>query len=353
MAIAALIQDWDGEYVVTRFDRAAEAWIFIAIHSTRLGRPLGGTRMKAYPTPEEGLRDAQRLARGMTYKWAGIDFPLGGGKAVIALSRTLTEREREGLLERYGDLVETLRGAFSTGADLGVGPQLVDVIRRKTRYALGGTAGDPGPFTSLGVLSACRAVAAQLSGSRDLSGCTVLIQGIGDVGVPLALRLARAGAELKLADVAPARAESVAAELGATTLAADAVYAEPCDIFAPCATGGVLNSTTIPRLRCEAVCGSANNQLESDGDAERLHSRGILYAPDFIANAGGAIGLPGIELMGLSEAEVQRRIESIEVTLTEIFREAKRDDATPLEAAMQRAERVLARGPAAGPRPAL
>ncbi len=344
MSIDELIQSWDGEYMVTRYDRAAEAWIFIAVHSTRLGRPLGGTRMKLYDEPEQGLRDAQRLAEGMTYKWAGIDFPLGGGKAVIALSRPLEDSERDALLERHGELLEKLGGTFSTGADLGVGPELVDVIRRKTRYALGYSAGDPGPYTSLGVLSGCRAVAAVLFGSRDLTGRTVLIQGVGDVGVPLSRRLKKAGARLKLADLELARAEAQAAAVGGEVVAADRAYSEPCDFFASCAVGGVLNAETISRLECRAVCGAANNQLEAEEDAERLHERGILYAPDFIANAGGAIGLPGLEVMGMSEAEVKASIESIEDTLTEIFQEASRNDESPFAAAMRRAERVLERG---------
>ncbi len=347
MSIDELIQNWDGEYVAARYERPAEAWIFIAVHSTRLGHAVGGTRMKVYDAPEEGLRDAQRLAEGMTYKWAGIDFGLGGGKAVIALSRPLDEAERDRLLERHGALIESMGGAFSTGADLGVGPELVDVIRRNTRYALGHSAGDPGPYTSLGVLSGCRAVAAEVFGSRDLAGRTVLIQGAGDVGVPLSRRLVEAGAQLKLADIDPARAWDLAAQYGAEVVAAEEVYDEPCDIFAPCAVGGVLNEQTIARLSCRAVCGAANNQLESDADAERLHARGILYAPDFIANAGGAIALPGLELMGMSEEEVIASIESIEGTLGEIFQEARQNDESPLSAAMRRAGRVLERGPVA------
>lgn len=345
MSIDEQIRSWDGEYLVTRHDRAAGAWIFVAVHSTRLGPAVGGTRMKLYDAPEAGLRDAQRLAEGMTYKWAGIDFPLGGGKAVLALSRPLTEAERDGLLERHGELIERLGGTFTTGADLGVGPELMEVIRRKTNYALGHGAGDPGPFTSLGVFSGCRAVASRLFGSDDLTGRTVLVQGIGDVGAPLSRRLAAAGAKLKLADIVSERAERLASELGGEVVAAEDVYGEECDIFAPCSVGGVLNAETIPRLRCKAVCGSANNQLEAEEDADRLDARGILYAPDFIVNAGGAVALPGLELLGWSEDEVKRRIESIVDTLAEIFEEAAERNESPLHAAMRRGERVLKRGP--------
>lgn len=347
MRIEELMQDWDGEYVVTGYDAEAEAWMFICAHSTRLGPASGGTRMKVYDSPGEGLRDAQRLAEGMTYKWAGVDFPMGGGKAVIALSRPLVDGECEALLERYGAMVETLRGSFSTGADLGVGPELVDVIRRKTRYAFGRSAGDPGPYTALGVFAGIEAVAAELFGSAaELAGKTVLIQGVGDVGVPLSRRLAGAGAGLKLADADAERAERLAAELDAEVVPAEGVYDEPCDIFAPCALGGVLNARTIPRLRCKAVSGAANNQLEVPEDAERLHARGILYAPDFINNAGGAVALGGLEALGMSEDDVTRQIVSIGAAQLEIFQEAKRNGESPVHAAMRRVERVLERGPA-------
>ena len=345
MDLADLIRDWDGEYVVMRHDHQADAWIFIAAHSSRLGHPAGGTRMKVYDTPMDGLRDALRLAEGMTYKWAGVDFPIGGGKAVISLTRPLDGVERDGLLERHGELIESLAGSFSTGADLGVGAELVSVIARKTKYALGEGAGDPGPYTALGVFKGIEAAAEFLYGSPELNGRTVLVQGIGDVGVPLSKHLSEAGADLKLVDVNEGRVKVVAAELGAKVVAAEGVYDEPCDIFAPCAVGGVLNSETIVKLHCAAVAGSANNQLETAEDAERLHKSGILYAPDYIINAGGATALPGLELLGMSEGEVRERVIAIGSMLAEIFEEAKKNDESPVHAAERRARRVLERGP--------
>ena len=347
MPMESLIKEWSGEYVVTRYDAKVGAWMFICAHSTRLGPASGGTRMKLYGTPDDGLRDAQRLSEGMTYKWAGVDFPRGGGKGVIALSRPLEDEEREPLLERYGAWIATLRGSFATGADLGVGPESVEVIGRRTEHVFGNSAGDPGPYTALGVLCGTRAMATQLFGGQDsLADRTVLIQGIGDVGKPLSRLLAEAGARLKLADVDVGRVEAMAQELDAEVVEVDSVYDEPCDIFSPCALGGMLNPKTIPRLKCRGVSGAANNQLESEEDAQQLHARGVLYAPDFINNAGGAIAICGLEALKMSEEEVTRRVESIGATQLEIFQEAKHKGESPIHAAKRRAERVLERGPA-------
>ena len=341
-----LLREWGGEHVVVRYDHEAEAWIFIAIHSTRMGNASGGTRMKVYASPRDGLRDALRLAEGMTYKWAGVDFPMGGGKAVIALTRPLAAEPRDKLLERYGELVETMGGIFSTGADLGVGPELVQVIARETTHAFGVRgAGDPGPYTALGVFSAIQAVAEEILGGPDLAGRTILIQGTGDVGVPLCKRLVEAGAKLKIADIDAARAKGIADELRAEAIAAEKVYEEACDIFAPCAVGAVLNAKTIPKLNCKGIAGSANNQLEKRQDADLLHERGILYAPDFIANAGGAVALCGLEALRMSDDYVTAKILSIRDTLKEIFKEAAGNSESPEHAAERRARRVLERGP--------
>jgi leucine dehydrogenase len=341
-----LMRSWDGEQVVMRYDHEADAWMFIAIHSTRLGPAIGGTRMKVYAAPRDGLRDVQRLAAGMTYKWAGIDFPMGGGKGVIALSRPVQRAERERLLERYGELVESLRGGFYTGPDLGVGPDSMEVIGRKTSRVRGLQAGDPGPWTALGVFVSMEAVAAELLGSPDLKGRSVLVQGVGDAGLPLCKHLAQAGANLKIADIEAGRAGTLANELGAVVVDAAQAYDEPCDIFAPCAVGAVLNAETIPRLRCKGVTGCANNQLETPRDAERLHERGILYAPDFICNAGGAIYLTAVEMLGTDEDTAADRVRSIRGTLEEVLQEAKDRGESPARAADRRVQRVLERGPA-------
>lgn len=341
--IESLIRDWDGLAVVARHDPSTGAWIFIALHDDTLGRPLGGTRMKVYPHAADGLRDAQRLAEGMTHKWAAAGIEMGGGKAVLALSRPLSGTEREGLLRRYGRLVDSLQGAFATGQDLGTSAEDMATVAEETRHVHGVTragAIDPGPYTARGVFAAQRATFRRLVGSPDPAGRSVLVQGVGGVGGPLARRLAEAGAEVLLTDLDEDRAAALAGEIGGSTVAASDMIGTPCDVFAPCAVGAVLSSESIPRLACRAVCGSANNQLERPEDADLLHRRGILYAPDYVANSGGAIAF---HLMArrAGEEEIVARLDALEGVMDEIFAEAEREGRSPLWAARRRVERML------------
>lgn len=341
--IDTLIRDWDGLATVVRYDHLTGAWIFIALHDDTLGRPMGGTRMKPYPQPADGLRDAQRLAEGMTHKWAAAGIEMGGAKAVLALSRPLAPPEREGLLRRYGRLIASLHGSFATGPDLGTTAEDMGVIGKETRHVHGVSREgvvDPGPYTARGVFASQRAIFRRLFGSPDPAGRTVLIQGTGGVGAPLARRLAAAGAEVILSDVDEARAAALAGELGATTVAPSEALETPCDVLAPCAVGAVLNRESIPRLACRGVCGSANNQLDRPEDADLLHERGILYAPDYVANSGGAIAF---HLMGkkAGEEEIARRLDGLEQVLDEVFAEAEGEGRSPLWAVRRRVQRTL------------
>ena len=343
-----LIRDWDGECVVVRYDRPTGTWIFIAIHDRTLGMAMGGCRMKVYPEPRDGLRDAQRLAAGMTLKWAGIEFPMGGGKAVLAIPRPVDGEEREGLLLRFGALVDSLGGMYGTGVDLGTTPADMNVVGRRTSLVAGrdpdhGGAGDPGPWTALGVFEGIRAAAERVFGSDDLAGRRVLVQGVGGVGRPLAARLAEAGAKVLVTDADEARARAVASEVGGEAVPASDAYATECDIFAPCAVGGVMNPATIRQLRCAIVAGSANNQLESDADADRLAARDIVYVPDFIINAGGAVAHGILEYLDWDASEVEPRVRQIGPTVGEILDEASREGSTPLSAAVGRAGEFLRR----------
>lgn len=338
---------WDGEFVVTRYDAATGTWIFIAIHDRTLGMAAGGCRMSVYGTPADGLRDAMRLAQGMTYKWAAIDFPFGGGKTVLAVPRMLEGAEREQLLLRLGELIQTLAGGYGVGVDLGTGPEDMAVIARRTRWVFGrpsaqGGTGDPGPWTALGVRAGIRAACRHVFGSAAVRGRSILVQGVGGVGAPLARSLAADGAELLLVDAIPARAEALAAEIGAEVVAPEQAYTRECDVFAPCAIGAIVNERSIGRFRCRIVAGSANNQLERDSDAALLHKRGILYAPDFVINAGGAIAHGSLEVLGWTERRVRERIEGIYDTLDEIFAEAETRTESPLDGATRRAVRILA-----------
>lgn len=343
-----MIREWDGMAVIHSYDPPTESRIFIALHDARLGAPLGGTRMRSYPSPGDALRDAMRLAEGMTWKWAGIGLGYGGGKAVVDVPAPLAGEAREGFFRRYGRLLQSLHGAFQTGVDLGTDPGDMAVVAGETRYVHGARADgetvDPGPFTALGVLSGIRAGLEHRYGDPDPEGRTVLVQGVGDVGVPLARSLAEAGAELLLADTDEQRVRERAAELGARVVPAGAVHRAECDVFSPCAVGGVLNDETIPELRCQVVAGSANNQLEAPRHAEELHDRGILYAPDYVVNAGGALAF-GLMHRGVEDREeLRRRVRGLEDRLGEIFREADERDESPLHVARRLAERTLRDG---------
>ena len=349
--ILPLLRAWDGEAVVARHDRETGSWIFIALHSTALGRPVGGTRMRVYESAGEGLRDAQRLAEAMTAKWAALELPIGGGKAVLAIPHPLAGAEREGLLLRYGSLLESLRGAFGTGEDLGTTPADMAVIARRTRFVHGveaeGRVADPGPFTARGVLRGIEAGARVGLGRDGVAGLSVLVQGAGDVGFPLARELRERGAEVLVADVDAARRDRAVRELGARVVPPERAWDTPCDVFAPCAMGGVLDADRIPGLACRMVAGSANAQLDTPEDAERLHGRGILYVPDFVVNAGGALAFA---LHGEGErdpATLLARMDRIGETVAAVLAEARERDESPLRAARRRVERALdrARGP--------
>jgi leucine dehydrogenase len=325
-----LLRTWDGEEVALRFDAETYAWMFVCVHSTALGPGAGGTRMKVYPQPADALRDGLRLSSAMTRKNAVAGLPLGGGKAVVAVPEVPTGQARERLLLRYADLVESLHGTYWTACDMNTSPQDMDVIARRCSSVFGkteaaGGSGSSAPSTAEGVFHGIVASVEHRFGSPDVDGRTVVIQGVGAVGRLLARRLADAGAKVVVTDVDRDRADDAAAEVGASTVAADEAVATPCDVFSPCATGGVLSSQTIPQLRCAIVAGAANNQLADPADAERFAERDILYAPDYVVNAGGIIHLASLELLGEDEATRDRRVRGIADTVREVFERANAD----------------------------
>lgn len=333
-----LIQSWDGESVVSRFDRESGTWMFIAIHSTALGVATGGTRLKFYPTPGDALFDTMRLAEGMTYKWAGVEFPRGGGKAVLSVSAAFDPSQREGLMSRYGQWLADLNGIFETGPDLGTSPSDMALISQEYSGVFGcpadlGGMGDPGPYTALGVFSGIRASCERRFRSSDMNGRSVMVQGVGNVGGPLIQLLLEAGCEVKFSDIDSARIDKFGQDLGLSFVEPEAVFGEPCDVFTPCATGGILNAKTIPQLKCSIVAGGANNQLEEPQAGEALHQRDILYAPDYIINAGGAIYLVSVENMGWSVSKASDRIVKIEDTLKDIYTHAEKRGISSAEAA--------------------
>ena len=325
-----LIDGWDGEHVVIHHDGATASWMFIGVHSTVLGPAMGGTRLTSYTAPADALDDVLRLSGAMTLKHAAAATPFGGGKAVIAVPSVPARSapERRELLLRYADLVESLHGTYVTAADMNTGEADMDTIGERTSHVLGrsrgnGGAGDPGAATAMGVFHGIRATVRHAFGADDVEGRSILIQGLGSVGSRLAEHLQEAGATLFLADVDAARASGLADELGAKVVGPEDVIGTECDVFSPCATGKVLTERTIPNLRCRIVAGAANNQLGVAEDGERLRDAGILFAPDFVINAGGVIHLAGYETSGWDEARMAERLEAIGDTLLTVFATAE------------------------------
>jgi leucine dehydrogenase len=342
-----LLDNWDGLGVIVRYDRPTGTWIFVALHDVTMGPASGGCRIKTYPTPVDGLEDALRLAEGMTYKWASIGFPFGGGKSVLAIPGPITGGERVDLFKRFGYLLKSLRGAYYTGQDMGTTPEDIAIIGAMSNYAMGaptdGTAPpDPGPYTALGVFEGIKAALRQSFGSDDLNGRSVLVQGVGGVGGPLARMVAEAGGDVAVTDLDAHRARELADELGGTAVPGESLLEMDTDVYAPCAVGATLNARSIPVLKCRIVAGSANNQLEVPEDADRLMERGILYTPDYVINAGGAMAF-GLMTMGIrGTGEIRDHVRVIGTSLDEIFEEATRANASPRDAAATRAGRVLA-----------
>lgn len=318
----------------------------IAVHSTTLGPALGGLRMWHYEREDDGVADALRLAAAMTRKAAVAGLRLGGGKAVIALpgqAPPTAERRRRILLD-LGDLVETLEGRYLTAEDVGTSPVDMLVVAERTAHVTGravaGGSGDPSPFTAIGVEAAMRAACRRRLGDPSPSGRRIAIVGTGHVGEHLARSLAAKGAELMLCDLDPGR-RALAEELGASWLEPAEALATPCDVLAPCAVGGAISAETIDELRCKVICGAANNQLAESRLADVLARRNILYAPDYIANAGGLISIYG-ELNGYGHERAARLALAIEQTVDRALELAELGATTPLQAAEALARQQLA-----------
>ena len=305
--------------------------------------------MWEYDDSRAALRDALRLSRAMTFKAAVASLPLGGGKGVIMIpagARRPPARRRDALLD-FAETVDGLAGGYITAEDVGTSSRDMSVIAQVTRHVAGlarsrGGSGDPSPFTALGVQAAIQASCERAFGSSSLANRSFCVIGLGHVGSRVAKRLAHAGARLVVADIDQDK-QTLAEELGALWTSPDRAIEADVDVLVPCALGGILDDETVPRLRCRVVAGAANNQLADDLIADRLALAGILWAPDFVVNAGGLINIAE-ELGGYDAATARRRVRAIGETLHTIFAHAERMDATPLTAAMELARRRLAGG---------
>lgn len=341
-----LMRNWSGDEVVVRYDRAADAWMFIAVHAAIGTRSVGGLRMKVYPDPVEGWWDAVRLAEGMTNKWAAIDVNYGGGKGVIALSRPVEGEERTALLRRFGQMIASLNGRYGTGPDIGTTPADMALLATETRYVhcydwTRNESYDPGIYTALGVFVGLKAGWRFVTGSDDLHGVRVLVQGVGDTGAPLARSLKQAGAVVLLNDIDGKKVAALAAELDAEIVPVERTYGADMDIYAPCSVGATLDETTIPGLRCKLIAGAANNQLRAAEDGERLLARGITYLPDYVINGGGAVSLAMVD-EGADFPAIEAEIGKMDARITGILEEARQRNESPVHAADRMVARRLA-----------
>ena len=319
----------------------------IAVHSTHLGPAAGGCRFWHYARDEEALVDALRLSRGMSYKNAMAGLPLGGGKSVILANEERSKTPDQ--LHAFGKAVEQLGGRYVTAEDVGMSVADMIEVSRSTKFvaglpnSAGDVGGDPGPHTSLGIFLGIKAAVKRALGKDSLAGLRIALQGAGSVATGVALHSAAEGAKLSIADIDEAKAKKLAGAVGGTVVSADEILGLEADVLSPCALGAILTEATIPQLRVPIVAGGANNQLATDADGQRLHERGILYAPDYVINAGGIINVCTEYLADGDASLVRERIEGIPVRLDQIWAESADSGRDPAAVADAMAQRLIGR----------
>jgi leucine dehydrogenase len=329
------------EQIIFCSDSSVGLKAVIVIHDSTFGPAAGGTRLMAYPSEAAALEDAIRLATGMTRKCTLARTGTGGAKAVIMAS---PEQKTEAMLRSYGRFVERLGGAFLTGNDVNTGRQDMEILAEETQYILGLSEqmGPSAPVTARGVFSGIRSCLETVYGDADLNGRTVAIQGMGSVGYELGKAIHSAGGQLVVTDIDPAACQRAEREFGASVVSGEAIYGCQADVFAPCALGAVLNPDTVPLLNCRIVCGSANNQLLTEEDGDALFTKGILYAPDYVVNAGGAIYVRiQRENPETPREDVLKGAEEIYDTMTQVLNESERRQQPPHRVANQIADERL------------
>lgn len=335
------------ERVVRCEDPKSGLRAIISVHDTTLGPALGGLRMWPYLSEQEALTDVNRLSQGMTYKSAVAETGLGGGKSVI-IGNPKTDKS-EALFRAMGRFVESLNGLYTTAEDVGTNVQDMVTVRKETKHVTGlpremGSSGDPSPFTGLGVFLGIKACV-EKSGGKDLKDVRIAVQGCGNVARYLCEHLSKAGAKLFVTDIVAEKAQMMVDKHRAQLVPPEEIYDLPCDVFAPCALGAVINDDTIPRLKCRIVAGGANNVLLSEQHGDRLRERGILYAPDFVINAGGIINVSvELEPKGYNEERSFQKVTNIYNAVRDILEAADREKIASNRAAILFAERKLAEG---------
>lgn len=335
----------DHEEVVFCFDRKTGLKAIIAIHDTTLGPALGGTRMWLYKNEAEALNDVLRLSRGMTFKAAITGLGLGGGKAVI-IGDSKKDKTPE-MFRKYGEFIDSLKGRYITAEDVGTSINDMVYVHERTKFVTGlpesmGGSGDPSPVTAYGVYMGMKAAAKEKWGSDSLKGKKIVVQGVGHVGENLVKHVSEEGAKVFISDINKEHLRDVAEKYGAEIVATDSVYDLDVDIYAPCALGATLNSDTIPRLKCSIVAGAANNQLADENvHGKLITEKGILYAPDFLINAGGLINVYS-EINGYNREKSLEQAKNIYTTTLEIFKKAREEEITTALAARRIAEERVA-----------
>lgn len=345
MELFTYMEKYDYEQLVFCQDKTSGLKAIIAIHDTTLGPALGGTRMWTYDNEEAAIEDALRLAKGMTYKNAAAGLNLGGGKTVI-IGDPLKDKNDE-MFRAFGRYIQGLAGRYITAEDVGTTVMDMDLIHEETDYVTGispafGSSGNPSPVTAYGVYRGIKAAAMEAFGDDSLEGKTIAVQGVGNVAFTLCRHLHEEGAKLIVTDINKASVQRAVDEFGATAVEPNEIYGVECDIFTPCALGAVINDQTLEVLKAQVVAGAANNQLKESRHGDILHERGIVYAPDYVINAGGVINVAD-ELYGYNRERAMKNVEKIYDNVAKVFEIAKRDGVPSYVAADKMAEERIER----------
>lgn len=340
MKIFSYMEQYDYEQLVFCQDESSGLKAIIAIHDTTLGPALGGTRMWTYESEEAAIEDALRLARGMTYKNAAAGLNLGGGKTVIIGDPRKDKNEE--MFRAFGRYIQGLNGRYITAEDVGTTVADMDLIHEETDYVTGispafGSSGNPSPVTAYGVYRGIKAAAKEAFGTDSLEGKTIAVQGIGNVAYNMCRHLHEEGAHLIVTDINKEAVQRAVDEFGAKAVDINDIYGVDCDIFAPCALGAIINDETIPQLKAKVIAGAANNQLKETRHGDAIHEMGIVYAPDYVINAGGVINVAD-ELYGYNSERAMKKVEQVYNNVERVIEIAKRDNVPTYVAADRMAE---------------
>jgi len=345
MEIFTYMEKYDYEQLVFCQDESSGLKAIIAIHDTTLGPSLGGTRMWTYDSEEEAVEDALRLAKGMTYKNAAAGLNLGGGKTVI-IGDPKKDKNPE-MFRAFGRYIQSLNGRYITAEDVGTTEEDMDHIHMETDFVTGisqeslGSSGNPSPVTGYGIYRGMKAAAKEVYGDDSLEGKTVAVQGVGNVAYALCEHLHKEGAKLIVTDINKEAVNRAVEAFQAEAVDPDDIYEVDCDIYAPCALGATINDDTIPKINAKIIAGSANNQLKDSNHGDIIHEKGILYAPDYVINAGGVINVAD-ELNGYNQERAMKKVETIYDNLSKVFEIARRDHIPTYVAADRMAEERIA-----------